>query len=146
MKLSGSCLCGAIGFSLEGWVSPVQACHAQRCRKATGALFSPEIAASSANFEWSGDVTVLTRYEAPIIHEPPAYKRNFCSRCGSPLPVEIEGAGMVILSAGILDNSADLYVFRHAFVEQKAECCEIHDDAPQFEGMPPPPDFSIILE
>ena len=144
MKLTGSCLCGAIGFSLDGWVSPIQACHARRCRKATGALFSPEIAASSDTFVWSGDITKLSSYEAPLIDSPPAYTRNFCSDCGSPLPVEVEGAGMVILCAGVLDDSSELRIFRHAFVAQKAECCDLTDELPQFDGKPPPPDKSLI--
>lgn len=146
MKLSGSCLCGKVGFRLEGWVSPVQACHAHRCQKATGALFSPEVAASSASFEWLGDQSRISSYEAPILHWPPAYRRNFCSNCGSPLPVELKEAGMVILQVGVLDESSELEVFRHAFVGQKSACCEITDGKPQFEGQPPAPGPSILHE
>lgn len=146
MKLSGSCLCGEVGFRLEGWVSPIQACHARRCRKATGALLSPEVAASSANFEWIGNLDRISSFEAPILNNPPAYRRNFCNKCGSPLPVEIEGAGMVILCAGTLDDSSNLHVFRHAFVDQKTECCNISDGAPQFRGQPPAPDMSVLNE
>ena len=40
MELSGHCLCGAVGFRLSGWASPVQACHAERCRRATGADYA----------------------------------------------------------------------------------------------------------
>lgn len=53
---------------------------------------------------------------------------------------------MVILQAGILDSDSDLYVLRHAFVEQKSKCFEISDGKPQFVGQPPPPDLSVILE
>jgi len=144
MKLSGSCLCGAVGFRLDGWVSPIQACHAERCRKATGALYAPEIAASSAQFEWIGDTDAIASYEAPILHEPPAYKRNFCVRCGSPLPVILEGAGYAIVHAGILDGDPALRVFRHAFTAQRSPCCEIVDEAPQYQGRPPPPDPSDL--
>lgn len=145
MKLSGSCLCRGVGFHLEGWVSPVQACHAERCRKATGGLYSPEIAASSEAFVWTGDTDLIATYDAPILHEPPAYRRAFCKTCGSPLPVLIDGAGIVLLHAGVLDDTTDLRVFRHAFTGQKTACCEITDGAPQFEGQPPPPDPSDIL-
>ena len=139
MKLSGSCLCGAVGFELDGWVSPIQACHAERCRKATGGLFSPEVAASADAFQWQGSQELIASYEAPILNEPPAYKRNFCRKCGSPLPVIIAEAGIVILQAGTLDQGAQLPVFRHAFVSQKSDCCEIVDHKPQFDGQPPPP-------
>lgn len=146
MQLSGTCLCGDIGFRLEGWVSPIQACHAERCRKATGGLFAPEIAASSERFEWVGNTDRIATFEAPILHEPPAYRRNFCKRCGAPLPVEVDGADMVILHAGLLDDSSGLSVFRHAFTAQKAECCEITDDLPRFDGQPPVPDRSEIFD
>lgn len=145
MNLTGSCLCGAVGFTLEGWVSRVQACHAERCRKATGGLFASEIAASSEKFQWVGDRDQIASYEAPILHAPPAYRRNFCKTCGSPLPVEIEGAGMVILHAGLLDDTRGLDVFRHAFTAQKSACCDITDGLPQHEGQPPVPDPSNIL-
>ncbi|MGI3168479.1 GFA family protein [Pseudooceanicola sp. C21-150M6] len=145
MHLTGSCLCGGIGFELDGWASPVQACHASRCRKATGALYSPEVAASAAAFRWVGDEGLIRQYDAPILHEPPAYRRCFCDRCGSPLPVVIAEAGIVILQAGILDGTAELPVFRHAFVGQKSPCCDITDGLPQFDGQPPAPDPSVLL-
>ena len=146
MKLSGSCLCGGIGFRLEGWVSPIQACHATRCRKATGGLFSPEVAASAAAFEWTGDQDLGATWEAPSLHAPPAYRRNFCNRCGSPLPVVVEETGLVLLHAGLLDEGAELPVFRHAFTAQKAPGVAITDNSPQFEGQPPPPDPSVLLD
>ena len=145
MDLTGHCLCGAIGFRLSGWASPIQACHAERCRRATGALYSPEIAASAEHFEWTGDTGQIATYEAPILHTPPAYRRNFCKTCGSPLPVVIEEAGMVILQAGVLDDSAALHVFRHAFTDQKSACTTITDGAPQYPMQPPPPDPGEIL-
>ncbi|MCB1338695.1 MAG: GFA family protein [Maritimibacter sp.] len=145
MDLSGHCLCGAVGFRLSGWVSPVQACHAERCRRATGALFSPEVAASAEAFEWVGDTDLIASYEAPILHAPPAYRRNFCKICGSPLPVLLDGAGIVVLQAGVLDDSTALRVFRHAFVDQKSACTVIADTAPQYPLQPPPPEPDEIL-
>ena len=143
MKLSGQCLCGAVRFTIDGWVSPIQACHAQRCRRATGALFAPEIAVQLQGFQWDGDLTCIASYDAPLLHEPPAYRRNFCRRCGSPLPVELEG--MMILHAGVLDDTSALHIFRHAFTGQKSDLMDLLPDAPQFEGQPPVPDPSQIL-
>ena len=143
MKLSGQCLCGAIGFTLSGWVSPIQACHASRCRKATGGLFSPEIAAERAGFSWHGDTSLIATYTAPILHQPPAYRRSFCKRCGSPLPVEHDG--MMILQAGVLNDTSALRIFRHAFTAQKTACCVITDETQQFPGQPPTPEASDLL-
>lgn len=143
MILTGRCLCEEIGFRLEGWVSPIQACHAARCRKATGGLYSPEIAAEATNFEWIGNRDRIATFEAPILHAPPAYRRNFCNRCGSPLPVET--MGMILLTAGILDEVPDMYVFRHAFTDQKSAACQIPDGAESHPGQPPTPDLSVLF-
>jgi len=143
MKLSGQCLCGAVGFTIDGWVSPIQACHAKRCRRATGAVFAPEIAAQKEGFSWRGDPSFITSYEAPLLNSPPAYRRNFCKCCGSPLPVEMEG--YVIVHAGILDDANALSVFRHAFTAQKLEGVDLTDGLPQFEGQPPAPDPSMLI-
>lgn len=145
MKLTGRCLCGRVGFAIDGWVSQIQACHAERCRRATGGLFAPEIAAGAEGFRWTGDESGVASYTAPILHDPPAYQRNFCKTCGSPLPVVLNEAGMVVLHAGLLDECSGLHVFRHAFVAQKSACCQIDDDVPQFKGHPPAPDAGDIL-
>lgn len=52
---------------------------------------------------------------------------------------------MVILQAGVLDESTALHVFRHAFVDQKSACTVIADGLPQYADQPPPPDPSEIL-
>jgi len=82
-------------------------------------------------------------YEAPLIAEPPRYRRAFCDRCGSPLPCEIEGSGFVILNPGVLDDDPGTREFRHAFVEQKAAWHRIAEGLPTFEGRPPGPDEAV---
>lgn len=109
-------------------------------------MFSPEIAASADTFEWIGNPELISSYEAPILHEPPAYRRNFCSNCGSPLPVVIKEAGIAILHAGLLDRGTELPIFRHAFVGQKFGGFEITDGKPQFDAQPPAPDRSSLFE
>jgi len=136
----GSCLCGSVKFEIGGEVTPIQNCHAERCRKATGGAYAPELLASKDGFIWSYGEELLTEYSAPILNEPPAYKRAFCKKCGSPLPVEIEGTNFMMLLAGILDSDPGVPEFRHAFTGQKACWHEITDELPLYEGQPPVPD------
>ena len=137
--VSGSCLCGDVAFSIEGELTPIQLCHAARCRKATGAAASPEMLAPAGGFRWTRGSEHVRTYEAPVLEEPPAYRRCFCERCGSPLPVEIEGSGFVILNPGVLDDDPGTREFRHAFVAQKAVWHTIAGSLPTFEGRPPGP-------
>ncbi len=138
--IKGSCLCGEVQFEITGEVTPIQNCHATRCRKATGGAYAPEALASKDGFVWIKGKGLLTEYTAPILNAPPAYKRAFCKMCGSPLPVEIEGTNFMMLLAGILDTKTSTLVFRHAFVSQKACWHEITDKLPTYQGQPPVPE------
>lgn len=140
--IRGSCLCGGVAFEIDGALTPIQLCHATRCRKATGAAWAPEMLAEQAHFRWTHGEALVTRYESALLREPPPYRRAFCRTCGSPLPIEIEGTPFVILNPGILDDDPGTRPFRHAFVAQKACWHEIADELPRFDGQPPPPGAS----
>jgi len=137
--IRGSCLCGAVAFSLEGELTPIQLCHAERCRKATGAAVSPELLAAASGLRWLRGTDRIASYQAPLLHDPPPYRRAFCSDCGSPLPVALAGTAWVLLNPGILDDDPRSRPFRHAFVGQKACWHEITDGLPRFSEQPPPP-------
>jgi hypothetical protein len=138
--IRGSCLCQSVAFEVEGDLTPIQLCHARRCRKATGSAAAPELLVSTAGLRWIRGAALVRVYEAPLLEEPPAYRRAFCTTCGSPLPAEIAGTPFSILNPGVLDDDPGTREFRHAFVEQKAAWHEITDSLPSFEGRPPRPE------
>ena len=138
--IEGSCLCGGVKFQIEGEVTPIQKCHATRCRKATGGAYAPELLTSIEGFTWLKGKELITVYAAPLINAPPLYKRAFCKKCGSPLPVEIEGTSFMLLLAGTLDSNPGVSEFRHAFTGQKACWHEITDNLPSYEEEPPVPE------
>jgi ADP-ribosyl-[dinitrogen reductase] hydrolase len=130
--LSGSCLCGGVGFEIDGTPTPIQYCHATRCRKATGAAFAAELAAKRSRFRWLRGQDLVAVYEAPLLREPPPYRHAFCRRCGSPLPAALEGTDFVVFHAGVLDTEPGTRPFRHIFVGQNPAWHAITDDMPQF--------------
>jgi len=138
--IKGSCLCGAVIFEISGELTPIQLCHATRCRKATGSAASPEMLASLDSLRWIQGSDQVRIYEAPLLETPPAYRRAFCNTCGSPLPVEIVGSGFAILNPGVLDDDPGTREFRHAFVDQKATWHAITDGLPTHPGRPPQPE------
>jgi hypothetical protein len=138
--IRGSCLCGDVAFEVEGELTPIQLCHAVRCRKATGSAAAPEMLAPARGLTWVRGSDLVRVYEAPLLADPPKYRRAFCVQCGSPLPIEIEGSGFAILNPGVLDDDPGTREFRHAFVAQKASWHEIADGLPTFAGRPPGPD------
>jgi len=136
----GSCLCGGVRFALSGELTPIQFCHATRCRKATGSAAAPEMLAPKEGFVWESGEDLVVEYEAPLLAEPPAYRRAFCRTCGSPLPVALGAAPFMILNPGTLDEDPGTRPFRHAFVGQKAAWHEPTDGLPTFPGQPPVPE------
>jgi hypothetical protein len=134
----GSCLCGAVAFEIEGRLTPIQYCHAARCQKATGSAFAPELAGRSAGFRWVRGEELISRYQAPLLREPPPYRRCFCRVCGSPLPVMLEGTDFVLVLAGVLDDDPGSRPFRHIFVSQSPAWHTIAgDELPKFPERPP---------
>ena len=47
----------------------------------------PELAAKASGFRWLRGEELVSTYEAPRLREPPPFRKAFCKRCGSPLPV-----------------------------------------------------------
>jgi hypothetical protein len=137
--IRGSCLCGTVAFEIDGALTPIQLCHATRCRKASGAAYSPEILCDDETLRWLTGEEAITHYRAPLLHEPPAYHRAFCRICGSPLPAAVVGTTWMALNAGVLDDDPGTRPFRHAFVEQKACWHRIVDELPRFAARPPIP-------
>ena len=129
--IRGSCLCGGVAFEIDGKLTPIQLCHATRCRKVTGSAFAPELAAKKSAFRWLRGQELISTYEAPILHEPPAYRSSFCRVCGSPMPELLEGTDFVVILAGVLDDTADARPFRHVFVSQNPPWHAIADALPQ---------------
>ena len=105
--IRGSCLCGGVAFEIEGRLSPIQCCHATRCRKSTGAAFAPEVATRKRSFRWVRGEELVTLYEAPLLREPPPFRKAFCSVCGSPLPVVEQDNDFVAFLAGVLDGDPE---------------------------------------
>ena len=135
--IRGSCLCGAVAFEIDGRVTPIQLCHARRCQKSTGSAFSPELAVRAEHFRWLRGAENLTHYEAPLLREPPPFRKSFCRSCGSPLPQKLPGAAAYWVPAGLLDDDPGLRIGGHVFVGSKAPWDEIAGSGPQFEaGIP----------
>jgi hypothetical protein len=136
--IRGSCLCGGVAYEIDGRVSPIQLCHARRCRKMSASAFRAEAAVKKEALRFVRGEELITVYEAPLLREPPAFKSRFCKVCGAPLPGELEGTGFaVVFPSQFDDGGAELTAFRHIFVGQNAPWLPIADDLPQFAERPP---------
>ena len=89
----GSCLCGAVRYTVRGDPVHVGRCHCADCRKESGSAFTVYGQWPLDAFEVSGEISSFDG-------------RGFCSRCGSRLlnPVE-PGDELVEIRIGSLDEA-----------------------------------------
>lgn len=63
---------------------------------------------------------------------PPAYRKDFCERCGSPVPQPSGEPDIYVVPAGSLDDDPTIRPERHVWVNCQAPWHEIDDELPQF--------------
>lgn len=131
-KHSGSCLCGAVRFEVEGDFERFYLCHCQYCRKDTGSAHGANLFSSSATLQWlSGEDAVR------VFNLPSTRHRNcFCSICGSALPdVQMNGA-LLKVPAGSLDTEVRLRPDAHIFFSSRANWDEALENMPKVATLP----------
>ncbi len=75
---TGSCLCGAVRFHVDGELVPPDACHCTICRKISGHYYAgTDIPRERATIEGSENVTWYRSSEK--------VRRGFCKVCGANL-------------------------------------------------------------
>jgi hypothetical protein len=116
----GSCLCGAVSFSLLGEPLMVSHCHCSMCRKGHGAAFATYITIEKANVRFLSGGDNLTVYNSSS-----TILRKFCRTCGSN--VEWSGhpkyPGWVSLPLALLDTPFAPTAIKQFFVESQVDWC-----------------------
>ena len=137
-EFSGSCLCGAVRFVIEGGVSPLQYCHCRRCQKASGTACVAAVAARREAVRWTAGAELVRQHVLPVRDEPPGYRTAFCATCGAPVPIVDPERPYAVIPVGCLDGEPALHPFRHIFVAQNPSWYPIGDELPQFAAHVPP--------
>ncbi len=127
--VTGACLCGDVGYEIEGQVTGVWFCHCSKCRRANGSAFQAGAVCPRARFRWTRGEERIAEYSMAS-----GYRRSFCRTCGSPLPLFVAGTEYVWLPAGALESDErNLRATHHIFAGSKAPWFEITDGLPQFD-------------
>ena len=101
IRLEGSCLCGAVAYTVEGECRGFYHCHCERCRKVTGTGHASMILLGASAVDWRRGEGLVRRYDVPGAKR---FASVFCSECGSYLPRLSPAAGLVAVPAGSLDH------------------------------------------
>lgn len=129
--MKGACLCGSVGFEIDGAPTAIELCHCSRCRKAYGSAFAATLYVMASELRWLRGQELVTVYERPLQTAPPPYRHVFCRRCGSPLPIVMTELGVAEIPLGTLDDDPGTRPLRHVFAGKKAPWFDITDSLPQ---------------
>ncbi|MGI3185505.1 GFA family protein [Nioella aestuarii] len=124
---NGSCLCGAVRFTITGPLRPVIACHCSQCRKTSG----HHVAATSTHRDHITVEGAVTWFQSSD-----TARRGFCGICGSNLFWDGTGENLSIF-AGSLDGASGLTIAGHIFCADKGDYYDIPEGVPQAEGYDP---------
>ena len=121
---TGSCLCGAVRFEVEGALNPPDGCHCRQCRKHSGHYFASTDVARAAVKIHGEDRIAWYRSSEKV-------RRGFCSVCGSSLfwdPVHRDWIGIAM---GAFDGATGTRMSKHIFAADKGDYYDIADGLPQ---------------
>lgn len=115
---TGSCLCGAVRFRVEGPLRPVIVCHCGQCRKQTGAFMHATSAADA-------DLAVTVDRGLRWFRSSATARRGFCCECGSVLFWKLDGSAETSITAGSIDGPTGLAIEGHIFCDDAGDYYEI---------------------
>lgn len=131
MTHSGSCLCGAVRFEIEGSFERFMLCHCSRCRKGSGSAHGANLFSSTARLTWLTGQELTRRFQLPESR----HSRCFCTQCGSALPYEMPGPYLVV-PAGSLETELNMAPQAHIFTADRADWDQDLHTIAAFEQFP----------
>lgn len=125
--VTGGCLCGAVRFEVAADLRDPIACHCKQCRQQSGHVFSAVAAPKNAvSFERDD---ALRWYRHTDIAA-----RGFCGQCGSTLFWRGDAGPDMMVAMGALEDTGDMRLSGHYWVDFKGDYYAIADGLPQHEG------------
>jgi hypothetical protein len=130
---SGSCLCGAVTFEVQGPLPGPDACHCTACRKQSGHYFaSTDVPRTALTIHGDANITWYRSSDKA--------RRGFCATCGAALfwdpPASRPWIGIAM---GAFDTPTGTSLAVHIYTAEKGDYYEITDDIPQFPQIPHQP-------
>ena len=100
MRMTGSCLCGAVKYATSSDFEMVGNCHCNTCKKITGSAFEAFAVIPRESFTLMAGEDALVEYKIS-----PKVKKYFCGNCGTPIFNQHRlAAGKLIVHVGTLDD------------------------------------------
>lgn len=123
---TGSCLCGAVRFEVEGALEPGDACHCTQCRRWSGHVWA------STNVP-RDRLKVHGMDEVVWFQSSEKIRRGFCGRCGSALFWDPPHKAWTSIALGAFDTPTGTHLEMHIWVSEKGDYYELADGVTQHE-------------
>jgi hypothetical protein len=135
--LTGSCLCGAIRYTVNVPVTELRACHCTHCQKSSGASGTVNALIPSSAFKLTQGTP--KRYDAKADSGRTLY-RFFCGDCGSPIYSQrATNPDIVVVRAGSLDNAPGMKITANIWTRSARPWSYIDPASAQNPGQPEAP-------
>lgn len=136
-NLTGSCLCGAIRYSVSVPITELRVCHCTNCQKGSGTGGSVNAPLASSAFKLAQGTPKRHTGKADsgrTLH------RYFCGDCGSPIYSQREEMPeMIALRVGTLDNPGNMKITANIWTRSARPWSYIDPASKQFPGQPDAP-------
>ncbi len=121
---TGSCLCGAVTFTVAGALPPPDACHCSQCRKQSGHVWASTDVPRGA-------LTISGEDRLTWFQSSPRVRRGFCATCGSILFWDPPGRASIAIAMGAFDAPTGTQLHMHIFTADKGDYYDLSDGLPQ---------------
>ncbi|MDW3224027.1 MAG: GFA family protein [Paracoccaceae bacterium] len=116
MSKDGSCLCGAVTYSLANDPKEIGACHCNMCRKWSGGIFlGLEVPADTVKISGAENLNIYS--------SSPWAERAFCKTCGSSVYYRVTAPGphegTYHFGVGTLNDLGDVPLTGELFIDEK---------------------------
>ena len=126
VSLRGACLCEDVRFDANGDIKRVSACYCGQCRKQNGG-------GPFYGVELQGELNIENEKSLEWYASSEKAIRGFCGRCGSSLFWRSnDDASFFDVSLGALNDSRQLSLDAHIFVDSCPTYMSVPDTAPHF--------------
>ena len=135
--LTGSCLCGAIRYTIDADVKELRACHCRSCQKQSGAQGTVNAVLPSSVFKLTQGKP--KRFTA-VADSGRTLHRYSCGDCGSGVFSQREASPeMVVVRAGTFDNAPDMKISAHIWTKSARNWAYMDPSSAQHPGQPDAP-------
>jgi hypothetical protein len=146
--MTGQCFCGSVAFEFDPPITHIEICHCSRCQRGSGSPFAAQFCVRAEKFRWLRGEELISFFDAPILREPPAYRRSFCKTCGSAVPAVFAGNPVVAIPTGLVDGDLPARAVDHIWMSKKANWLDLRELAalPQHAGDPTDESNARLME